>query len=107
MTLKVVYHPQLYLGESINVEKLDKIKKKLERRPYFSSVFLLASSRSRYDQLEIYEAKQLAHSYYQKYPPYIVGIAGSWMEAVELVKKIVEECLESRGDLALKEYLRC
>ena len=107
MTLRVAYHPQLYLGESIDVKKLDKIKRKLESKPYFSSIFLVAASRNASDQLEIYEAKQLAQSYYKKYPPYVVGIAGSWQEAVELVKKIVEECLESRGDCALKEYLRC
>lgn len=107
MALKIAYHPQLYLGESINVKKLDKIKKKLEQNPFFSSVFLIAVSRNPNDLLEIYEARQLVQRYYQKNPPYVVGIAGSWTEAAELVKKIVEECLLARGDCALKEYLGC
>ncbi|MCI8800663.1 hypothetical protein NSB25_21350 [Acetatifactor muris] len=107
MALGIAYRPELYLGESINRKKLDKIKKRLENRPLFSGVFLIAFSRNPSDQLEIYEAKQLSQSYYQKYPPYIVGIAGSRQEAVALVEKIVKECLSVRGDCALKEYLRC
>ena len=107
MALEIAYHPDLYLGESINGKKLDRIKKKLEKHPLFSGIFLIAFSRNPHDQLEIYEAKQLAQSYYRKYPPYIVGMAGSRQEALTLVEKIVTECLSARGDCALKEYLRC
>lgn len=101
------YHPRLYLGESIKAEKLDKIKRKIENKPFLSRVFLVSLSRNISDQLEIYEAGQLALGYYRKYPPYIVGIAGDWQEAVSLVVKIAEECLRVRGDCALKEYLGC
>ena len=46
MALGIAYRPELYLGESINRKKLDKIKKKLENRPLFSGVFLIAFSRN-------------------------------------------------------------
>ena len=107
MALKIAYHPRLYLGESMKREKLDKIKRKLERHPRFSGVFLVVLSRNAHDQLEIYGAKQLRWSYYTKYPPYVVGIAANQTEAFTLVEKIVKECLEERGDCALKEYLKC
>ena len=107
MALGIMYHPKLYLGESIQMKKLDKIKKKLEKRPVLSGVFLISISRNASDQLEIYEARQLCQSYYQKYPPYVVGIAGSREEALQLLERIVTECLRERGDCALKEYLRC
>lgn len=107
MALEIAYHPQLYLGESIKRKKLDKIKKRLEKSPGFSGVFLVALSRNAHDQLEIYHAKQLVFRYYAKYPPYVVGIAGDQSEAFGLVTAIVEECLSARGDCALKEYLRC
>ncbi len=107
MTLELAYHPNLYLGESIHMKKLDKIKKKLENKPLFCRVYLVVISRNPSGLLEIYQARQLAQEYYQKYPPYIVGIAGGWTEAVLLVKGIVEECLKTRGDCALKEYLQC
>ncbi len=107
MAVKLNYHPELYLGESINAEKLDKIKKKLENKPLLSGVFLIAVSRNPSDQLEIYSARQLAQKYYAKYPPYVVGIAGSYDEAVAMVEQMVRKCIEERGDCALKEYLLC
>lgn len=107
MSAGLRYHPRLYLGESINVKKLDKIKARLENRPLFSRTFLVTVSRNPSDQLEIYAARQLAQSYYQKKPPYVVGLAGSHKEAVELVVRLTEECLKNRGDCCLKEYLQC
>ena len=107
MALGIAYHPNLYLGESIRKKKLDRIKKKLENRPLFSGVFLITFSRNPSDQLEIYEARQLCQSYYQKFPPCVVGIARSREDAFALVERIVTECLENRGDCLLKEYLQC
>lgn len=107
MAVKPTYHQALYLGKSIRTEKLDKIKKKLETKPLFAKVFLITISRNPSDQLEIYQAKQLAQRYYEKNPPYVVGIAGDYNEAVELIEKLVQECLKERGDCALKEYLLC
>ncbi len=107
MAVKLNYHPDLYLGESIDREKLDRIKKKLENKPLLSGVFLIAVSRNPSDQLEIYNARQLVQRYYAQNPPYVVGIAGSHSEAVAMVEQMVLECLENRGDCALKEYLLC
>ncbi len=107
MASKLKYLPNLYLGESINRKKLDKIKKKLENKPLLSGVFLIVLAKNPQDQLEIYDARQLAWKYYEKYPPYVVGIAGNHEEAVRMVEQMVRECIASRGDCALKEYLLC
>lgn len=107
MAISLEYHPRLYLGDSINEKKLDKIKKKLERKPLTTGVFLIAMSRNSYDQLDIFSARLLVQRYYTKNPPYVVGIAGSHEEAVAMVEQLVQECLNARGDCALKEYLRC
>ena len=107
MAIALTYHPGIYLGDSIRGKKLDKLKKKLENKPLFSGLFLITLSRNASDQLEIYAAKQLAQSYYRKNPPYVIGITGTYEEAVKIVEQIVRECLEARGDCALKEYLLC
>lgn len=107
MSILITYRPTLYLGDSISEKKLDKIKKKLEKNPILSGVFLIAISNNVSDQLDIFDARQMIQSYYRKHPPYVVGIAGSWEEAVELVERLVQECLKARGDCALKEYLLC
>ena len=78
MALSLTYYPGLYLGESIPEEKLDKIKKRLEKKPLLSQVILLTISRNASDQLEIFSARQLA-----------------------------QKCLKERGDCSLKEYLLC
>ncbi len=107
MSSNIVYHPNLYLGEGITTAKLDKIKKRLEKKPLFCDVYLLMISRNPSDQLEIMAAKQLAQKYYSAHPVQVVGVAQDHSGAVALVEQIVQECLESRGDCALKEYLLC
>ena len=107
MAIQITYHRKLYLGESIDRKKLDKIKKKLENKPLLSGVFVITIARNPSDQLEIYDAKQLAQKYYEKNPPLVVGIAGSYDEAINTIQQLVKECLEKRGDCALKEYLLC
>lgn len=107
MSGKLEYHHRLYLGAGISEAKLDKIKKTLENHPLRSNVFLIAISRNSSDQLEIFSARQLVQNYYNKYPVYVIGIASDYEEAVAMIEKIVQECLNARGDCALKEYLLC
>ena len=107
MGKKLDYHRKIYLGDGISESKLDKIKKKLAEKPLFCSAYLIVLSRNPSDQLEIISAKQLVQSYYEKYPVYVIGIASDYDEAVAIVEQIVQECLQIRGDCALKEYLLC
>jgi len=107
MTGKLQYHSRIYLGESISESKLDKIKKRLKKHPLLSNVYLITISRNPVDQLEIFEAKQLVQKYYSNHPVYVVGVASGYDEAVAVVETIVQECLKTRGDCALKEYLLC
>uniref|UniRef100_UPI00405770CD hypothetical protein n=1 Tax=Acetatifactor sp. TaxID=1872090 RepID=UPI00405770CD len=107
MTPKLIYHPKLYLGESISDSKLDKIKKRLEKKPLLCDAYLIAVSRNPHNQLEFFSANQLVQNYYNQYPAYVIGIASNYNEAVAVVEQIVQECLQARGDCALKEYLLC
>lgn len=107
MRKKPTFYPNLYIGESISTKNLDKLKRNLIKKPLFANVYVITISKNPYNQLEIYDAKQLAQRYYRKYPPYIVGIAGDYEEALLLVQQIVQECLQDRSDCSLKEYLLC
>lgn len=107
MAVTITYYPRLYLGESISRKKLDKIKRRLEKKPLLSGVFLLTLSTNATGQLEIYKARLLAEHYYRENPPYVIGIAKTYDEAVAIVEQIVAECLQARGDCMLKEYLLC
>lgn len=107
MAIRLTYHTNIYCNAGMKNKKLDKIKKKLESGFLLSSYYLIALSRNPIDQLEVYDGRQLVQSYYKKNPPYVVGIAESYDDAIELVQVIVKECLDKRGDCNLKEYLLC
>lgn len=96
-------YPRLYIGESVN--NPDKLIHKLKKHAKFLNAYILVLSKNPHDQLEIHKAGYLAQSYYRKNPPYVIGIAGSYDEAVFLVQKIAEEAYAARGDGRLKEYL--
>ncbi len=66
-------------------------------------VFVIALSRGR-DQMEIYHCAFLQQKYYKKHPPYVVGIAGGYEEALELLQQMVADVYNKTGNCRLKEY---
>lgn len=107
MRADIKYHPRLYLSDGITARKLDKIKKHLSTNPLRAGVYVIVLSRNGIDQLDIYNAKLLAWPYYRNDPPVIVGICTSYDESLQMVERMVQDCLKARGDCALKEYLLC
>lgn len=105
MYLNLQYSESLYLGNSINQAKLSKIKNKLERKPLFAGVYLLTISKNQHDQLDIIKSVYLNQQYFVNNTTCVVGITKYYDEAIAIVEKIVLECLKSRGDCKLKEYL--
>lgn len=105
MLNNLLYRNPLYLGESIDSKKLDKLIRKLEKHPCFSGLFLITLSRNFTDQLDIFDAKLFGQKYYQTVPFQVVGLAKSHGEAISLVEAIAKDCYERRGDGKLKEYL--
>ena len=53
MAGKLTFAPNLYLGESIASEKLDKLKKRLEKKPLLANVYLITPAKNPADQLDI------------------------------------------------------
>ncbi len=107
MVKKIVFHKYLYTGESITEKKLDKIKKRLEKKPLLSNEYLIVPASNPNDQLDIFNAKQLAQPYYKKQSFLVIGIAANYTEALQIIEQIVQECLKERGDCKLREYLTC
>ncbi len=103
--LQLEYYPRLYLGEGINRDKLEKIKKELSEKPKKAGVYLLTLAGNASDQLDIYESKYLQRKYGEKHLPYIIGIAEDYEEALKIVEQIARETWAARGDAQLREYL--
>lgn len=107
MAGKLNFAPNLYLGESIASEKLDKIKKRLVKKPLLANVYLITPARNPADQLDIFDARQLVQPHYKNEEFLVLGIVSDYEEALQLIEQITRECLEARGDCNLREYLLC
>ncbi|MCI8357914.1 MAG: hypothetical protein HFI51_07195 [Lachnospiraceae bacterium] len=98
------FYKNLYIGDTI--KNPNKIKRKLKRHAKQLSVFVLLRASGK-DQLEICHSIVLEQPYYHKKEnaPYVVGIAGSYEEALALVCRITEEAVKKNGNADLKRYL--
>ena len=57
MAGKLKFAQNLYLGEGIAPEKLDKLKKRLNKKPLLANVYLITPARIPADQLDIFDAR--------------------------------------------------
>ena len=96
------FYKYLYIGDTI--KNSSKTKWKLKHHAGVSVYVITTASGS--DQLEIYHSAYLKQRYFRLHPPVIIGIASDYDEAVQIVIKITEECLEKTGDCNLKDYLK-
>ena len=90
MAGKLKFAQNLYLGEGIAPEKLDKLKKRLNKKP-----------------LDIFDARQLVQPHYKDEEFLVLGMASGYEDALQLIERITGECLKARGDCNLREYLLC
>jgi len=107
MKNRLNFASRLYLGEGIPEKKLDIIKKKLTFRPLMANVYIITFAQNPADQLEFFDARQMFQRYYRDHTVNVIGIAKNYDDAVKLIGKITQECLDERGDCELKEYLLC
>lgn len=103
---KLIYHPKLYLGESMNYGDMVKIKAQFNIQPSKVDIFLITRSMNEHDQLDIFHAKYLEQKYYTDHPVYVFGMAKSKEEAINLIEKLMQECVTARGDANLTAYLK-
>lgn len=107
MAGQIEFAQALYLGESITTEKLDKLKKRLPKKPLLANVYFITPARNPSDQLDIFDARQLVQPHYKKESFYVLGIASDYEEALKVIEQIAGDCLKARGDCKLREYLLC
>lgn len=107
MPVRLTYHHNLRLSDSIDARDLRRLKKQLTQKPLLSDVYLLLPARNSRDMLEFYHSRMLVRPYYQKEPVYVIGITRTYEEALTMIEQLVQECYQERGDCSLREYLLC
>lgn len=96
------FYKNLYVGYTI--KKPDKIIRKLKKYAKLPNIYVVAYMQEN-NQLEIYHSLLMQQWYYKEHPPYIIGIAGSQEEAVDLIRQITEDALYQTGQVDLISYL--
>ena len=96
------FYKNLYIGEGIKHPNI--VKWKLRHNAGQFQVYVIALA-ARRDQLEIYHCAFLQQKYYKKHPPYIIGVAKKYEEALDIVVEITKAALERNGYPDLKKYL--
>lgn len=98
------FYKNLYIGDTIKKPNQIKRRMKYHAKQLKIYVIILCSGN---DQLEICHSMLLRQPFYKKKEnePFVIGIAGNYEEAVELVCRITEEAVVQNGNADLKRYL--
>ena len=96
------FYKYLYIGDTVT----DPAKVKWKLKHHAGTQVYVVSIAAGADQLELFHAAYLKQLYYRYQPPIIVGIASNYDEAVDIIIKITQECVDATGTCNLKEYLK-
>lgn len=102
--MKVNWYKKLYLGDNVK-KKEKKIIRRVEGGKPVRNIYLITLASNPANLLDIFRANLLLSRPLAAGCPLIVGIADGYEEAVELVRRLVEETWNSRGDTDVKSYL--
>ena len=98
-------YSKLYIGEEAK-PKEKKIISRLKKGKMQVGVYVITLPIGENDLLEIYSAAELTQKFYHRICLKVVGIAGSYMEAVMLAGRIINEIYENTGGFNTREYLK-
>lgn len=97
------FYKDLYVGESI--KHPERVKWKLRVAAGQIHVHLITISENGSNQLECFHNALLKQKVFHRKDHYVVGIAGNYEEALSLILKITQECVDETGKADLKTFL--
>lgn len=99
------WRSKLYVSESIG-KKANRIKWKISHNAGTVSVYVIALASNRQNLLDIIPAWNLMQKAYPKRDLKVIGLAKGYNEALELVRRIVDETYQNTGGVDVRSYLR-
>lgn len=99
------YYRYLYVSEEIE-QKKKKILRNLKQGRYRPGLHLILLSDLGSNQLEIISSIYFFQSVYARKECLVVGIAGNYEEALELVEKISQEVYDNTGEMMIRDYIK-
>lgn len=98
------WYDTLYLGESI--KNAHKIKWKLNHNAGVVGIYVIAFASNPANLLDIIPSWELKQKAYPKDRIKVIGLARGYGEALELVRRIVEETYRNTNDVDVWRYLK-
>ena len=99
------WYDDLYAGESIR-HKIAKIKWKIRHNAGQIEIYVITLASNPKNLLDIIPAYELMQKAYPKRDMYVVGLAGGYDEALEVVTQIIDEVYQQTGGFAVAAYLQ-
>ena len=99
------WYRKLYVGESLT-GKERKIKWRIRHRAGTIDIYVIAFASNPANLLDLIPANELMQKGYPKKELKIIGLARGYGEALELVRRIVDETYQATGDVDVWNYLK-
>ena len=97
------FHDNLYIGDSIKHPERTKWKLRVAAGQF--NVYLIIISNNSHNQLECFHNALLKQRFFRRQKLYVVGIAGNYEEAVDLIQCITQDCVSKTGSGNIKAFL--
>ena len=94
----------LYLGKSVRGKERE-IRRKLWRHAGMVNVQILAISLQPGEQIDVIPSAVLMQRAFPKDELKVIGLAGGWEEAMELIRLICQETFDATGDGDMRSFL--
>jgi len=97
------FYDKLYIGESIKHPLVTKWKLRIAAGQFHVHVIVISQNGD--NQLECFHNALFKQKSYRKCDFLVVGIAGDYSEAIELITKITQDCVNETGNANVKQFL--
>ena len=98
---KVLFYENLYIGATVKEPK--KMIQKISLRKKLLHTYAIIEANGS-DLFEIIHCMYLTQPYYRKHPPYVIGIANGYEEALGLISIIMEDLIKKNDSLEFKTF---
>lgn len=100
------FYKELYISPALE-KKRRKVMWKLRTGRPQPLVYIISLAKNN-DLFEIYHSGMLKQKYYKKKEntPYIIGVAGGYGEAIDLVTRMLQDVLDATGGYDVKAYFK-
>ncbi len=99
------WYRNLYASDSI-AGKVNRIKWKINHNAGMVSVYVIAFPSNPNNLLDIIPARELMQKSYPKRNMIIIGLAKGYQDAMELVRRIIDETYQNTGTVDVRAYLK-